>query len=217
VLDSFDGFVNYREHVTSYAVGISDIYRTKQSVRFISLGWQTGNAGVGSNPIFEDFSYRDYHLLQGGLTKVWYPTKQWTFMAKGNAQWGLTRLSQSRIFQIGGMATVRGAPEGLTTGDSGYFFNLEGRRQLVNWRNKTVVEAFGFFDHGGVFNRVYPVDERPMDFLFSVGTGLNMVLGQYLSATLGYGQPIFIAESHRADYRDKLRQGNGYVTVHAQF
>ena len=138
-------------------------------------------------------------------------------MAKGNAQWGLTRLSQSRIFQIGGMATVRGAPEGLMTGDSGYFFNLEGRRQLVNWRNKTVVEAFGFFDHGGVFNRVYPVDERPMDFLFSVGTGLNMVLGQYLSATLGYGQPIFIAESHRADYRDKLRQGNGYVTVHAQF
>ena len=213
----FDGFINYRERVLSYTFGLSDIYRTEKSVRLASFNWQMGNAGVGSNPIFEDFTYRDYHLFQGGLTKVWYPNKKWTFLAKGNAQWGLTRLSQSRVFQIGGMATVRGAPEGLMTGDSGYFFNLEGRRQLINLQNKTVVEAFGFFDHGGVFNRVYPVGEQSMDYLSSVGCGLNMNWRRYFSATVGYGQPVFTAASHRIDYREKLQHGNGYFTVRAQF
>jgi len=213
----FNGFVNYRERVTSYTLGISDVLRTEKSVRFLSFNWQTGTAGVGSNPVFEDFTYRDYNLLQAGLTKVWYPNKQWTFLVKSNAQWGLERLSQSRIFQIGGMATVRGMPEGLMSGDSGYFFNLEGRRQLVQWQNHATVEAFGFFDHGGVFNRMRPVDAHSMDFLFSVGTGLNMNWRRHLSATLGYGVPIFTAESHRADYKEKLQHGNGYLTIRAQF
>jgi len=213
----FDGFLNYRERVTSYTFGLSDIYRAKQSVRFLSLSWQTGNAGVGANPMFDDFTRKDYNLLQGSLTKVWYPNKWWTFLAKSNAQWGLTRLSQSRIFQIGGMATVRGAPEGLMTGDSGYFLNLEARRQIVNWQDKAVVEAFGFFDHGGVFNRVYPVGEQSMDFLSSVGGGLNMNWRRYFTATIGYGLPVFTAESHRLDYREKLRHGNGYFTIRAQF
>ena len=213
----FDDFVNYREQVAGYTLGVSDIYRTKKTVRFASLAWQLGKAGVGANPIFDDFTWKSYHILHGSMTKVWYPNKNWTFLAKGNAQWGLSRLSQSRVFQIGGMATVRGAPEGLMTGDSGYLLSLEGRRVLWNWRNRGAVEAFGFFDHGGTFNRVYPVDDYPSDYLFSLGTGLNMNWGRYLSATIGYGQPLFTAESHRADYRDKLRHGNGYFTSRAQF
>ena len=120
------------------------------------------------------------------------------------------------MFQIGGMATVRGAPEGLMTGDSGYFFNFEARRQLLQ-RDKFGVEAFGFFDHGGTFNRVYPVIYKSADYLSSVGTGLNMNLTRYVSATVGYGKPIFTSSSHRTEYREKLRSGNGYFTVRAQF
>ena len=214
---SFDGFVNYREKVTSGTFGISDTYRTKNTVRFLSLNWQTGRAGVAPNPIFGDFTHQNFHTLQGGLTKVWYPDKNWTFLVKSNGQLALSPLSQSRIFQMGGMATVRGAPEGLITGDSGYVINLEARRLIGNWNNKAGVEAFTFFDHGGVFYRTYPEEYHPSDYLFSVGTGLNMNLGRYVSATIGYGQPIFTAESHRDDYRDKLRHGNGYFTIRAQF
>ena len=213
----FGDYVNYREQVTSYTLGFSDVYRTPKTVRFFSFGWQAGHAGVGSNPENDDFTYHYYHLLQSGLTKVWYPNKRWTFLAKSSAQWGLSNLSQSRQFQIGGMATVRGATEGLMTGDSGYFFNLEARRQLINCRNKVAVEAFSFFDHGGVFNRGYPTDTSPADFLFSLGTGLNINLGRYFSSTVGYGQPVFTAESHREQYREKLRYGNGYFMLRAQF
>ena len=214
---SFDDFLNYRETVMGYTLGISDMYRTANTVRFLSLGYQTGNAGVGSNPIFDDFEYHHYHLLTAGLTKVWYPCSHWTFLVKANAQWGLSRLSQSRIFQIGGMATVRGCPEGLMTGDSGYFLNFEARRRVLNFRDKAFVEAFAFFDHGGVFNRVYPVDDQPSDYLFSLGCGLNLTWSRYISSTLGYGHPIFTAASHRDDYRDKLHHGNGYFTVRVQF
>jgi hemolysin activation/secretion protein len=115
------------------------------------------------------------------------------------------------------MATVRGVTEGLMTGDTGYFLNLEARRQLFSYRNKIVVEAFGFLDHGGVFYWFYPAAEHPSDFLFSVGSGLNVNFGRYFSSTIGYGQPIFTAESHREQYREKLHYGNGYFTLRAQF
>ena len=213
----FDSFLIYREHVMGYTFGISDTYRKEKSVRFISLGWQTGQAGIAPDPTVKDYTYETFHALQGGLTKVWYPNKNWTYLVKSNGQFALSSLTQSRIFQMGGMATVRGVPEGLITGDSGYVLNLEARRQLVNCNNKAGVEAFGFLDHGGVFYREYPVDYHPSDFLFSVGTGLNMNLSRYVTATIGYGQPIFTAESHRNEYRDKLKHGNGYFTLRAQF
>ena len=213
----FDDIVNYREEVTCFTFGISDIYRKEKTVRFFSMSVQTGCAGVGSNPIWDDFTYSDYSLLQGGLTKVWYPDENWTYLAKFNGQYGFHRLSQSRVFQIGGMATVRGTPEGLMTGDSGYVASFEARRRLTEGHHKVGVEAFGFFDHGGVFNRVYPVDDHPSDFLFSIGTGFNINWSRYVTSTIGYGQPLFTAESHREQYREKLRHGNAYFTVRAQF
>ncbi len=213
----FDGYLNYREKLTGYTIGLSDLYRTKKSVRLFSIGWQMGNGGQAGNPLFSDYEYDHFHILQSSLTKIWYPNKCWTFLAKANAQWALTPLSQSRIFQIGGMATVRGVTEGLMTGDSGYYLNFEGRRHLFDFCNKGRVEAFGFFDQGGVFYRDRPVNTSSSDFLFSVGAGLNMAWSRYVTATLGYGQPLFTSESHKAEYRDKLRHGNGYFTVRVQY
>ena len=43
---------------------------------------------------------------------------------------------------------------GLDDGRFGIFLHLEARRQLIQ-RKKFGVEAFGFFDHGGVFNQVH--------------------------------------------------------------
>ena len=216
---SFEDVVIFRERLTGYTFGISDTYRTEKSVRFLSLAWQTGLAGVAPHQQIGDFEYDNFHVLQGGLTKAWYPDKKWTFLVKSNGSLAMSPLTQSRIFQIGGMATVRGVPEGLITGDSGYFVNLEGRRLLMNWRNtnKFVVEAFSFFDHGGVFYRDYPDEYHPSDYLFSVGCGLNANLMRCVSATIGYGHPIFTGESHRDEYREKLNNGNVYFTVRAQF
>ncbi len=214
----FDGFLNYHEKLTGYTIGLSDLYRTKYSVQYFSFGWQLGNSGymTGNLPP-DDYRYDHFHILQSSWTKIWYPNKCWTFLAKANGQWALTPLTQSRIFQIGGMATVRGIAEGLMTGDSGYYLNFEGRRHLFDVGNKGRIEAFGFFDQGGVFHRDQPVSTSPSDFLFSIGAGLNMTWSRYVTATVGYGEPLFTAESHKDEYREKLRHGNAYFTVRVQY
>jgi hemolysin activation/secretion protein len=213
----FDNVINYREKLTGYTFGFSNTYRTKKSVRLSSLSWSLGDSAVAGNAEFGDFERNHYQLLQASLTNIWYPSSKWTFIAKANAQLAISPLSQSRIFQIGGMATVRGVSEGLMSAESGYLLNFEGRRLLGTYRNKGRLEAFGFVDHGGVFYRTHPPEVNGEDFLFSTGLGLNLYWDKYLSATVGYGQPLFTAESHKEEYQSKLKHGNGYFTVRVQF
>jgi hemolysin activation/secretion protein len=115
------------------------------------------------------------------------------------------------------MATVRGVSEGMMSAESGYLLGAEGRRLLSTINKKGRLEAFGFFDHGGVFYREHPAAVRSSDYLFSVGTGLIFNWNNSISATIGYGQPIFTAESHKEEYRKKLAHGNGYFNVRIQY
>lgn len=213
----FDGFLNYREKLLGYTFGLSDVCRTEKAFRMMSLSMQLGDSSVGGNPQAGDMVSSHYHLLQGSWIKALYPNDRWTFLAKAHGQLALSGLSQSRIFQIGGMATVRGVEEGLMTGDSGYFVNLEARRMLMNCREKWSLEGFTFFDHGSVFYRNYPPGYHRSDFLFSLGVGLNFTWKRHFSATVGYGEPIFTAESHQENYRESLRDGNAFFTLRVQY
>ena len=60
--------------------------------------------------------------------RVWYPNTKWTLILRGNGNAALSDLPQSQVFQIGGMATVRGTPEGMMSGESGYLMVAEARR-----------------------------------------------------------------------------------------
>ncbi|MDR1141152.1 MAG: hypothetical protein LBL62_05625 [Planctomycetaceae bacterium] len=214
----FDTQINYAEKLTAYTLGISDIRRSKNSVLAGSLSLQMGNAGIKSfdGNVLSPYYYRHYYLLNASLTSVWYPNKKWTFIGKLNGQWALSDLVQSRIYQIGGMATVRGVREGLMSAESGYLLNLEARRMLYQYKQNRW-EVFGFFDHGGVFNRIHPANVESADYLSSLGLGITFSWNKYFSFTAGYGKPQWINASHKEEYRKTLKNGNGYFTLQATF
>ncbi|MDR3110592.1 MAG: hypothetical protein LBU65_13060 [Planctomycetaceae bacterium] len=77
-------------------------------------------------------------------------------------------------------------------------------------------DIFLFIDNGGVFYRTYPAGSSSYDNLASAGIGTLLTLGKHLSATLGYGQPIF-TDGASEQYRSKMRNGNFFMNMRATF
>jgi hemolysin activation/secretion protein len=236
----FDTALNYAEKLNGLTIGIDYTYRAKESAVLGGMSIVTGDAGT-LEPSMNGTSYEHHNfcLMKFNLMKVWYPNDRTTFIVRGNGNAAITDLPQSQIFQIGGTATVRGTPEGLMSGDSGYLISMEGRYTIWNSTDllsqkchvnpcesvarrtkkhlcqKTKIDLFSFIDHGGVFYRDYPPPMRPSDFLTSLGIGGTITLGKTLSATCGYGQPIFTAESHQDTYKEKIKHGNIFFSARA--
>ncbi|MDR1479702.1 MAG: hypothetical protein LBJ00_12275 [Planctomycetaceae bacterium] len=229
----FDVDLNYAEKLNGLTVGLDYSYRNQKSVLFSGLSVVTGDAATLVPSGFAlDYVHNNFCLMKFNLMKVWYPNKHTTFILRGNGSTAMTDLPQSQIFQIGGVATVRGTPEGLMSGDSGYLVSAEARYTIWDGADLSLqkcrvkpcesvvkqsqeimsrefrVDLFSFIDHGGVFYRDYPPTLRPSDFLSSLGVGGTATLGKHLSVTCGYGQPIFTAESHQNSYREKLKHGS---------
>lgn len=235
----FDTALNYEENHDALTVGLEYSRRKDKSALFAGLSVVTGHATMLA-PIPEERVAKDFCLMKMNLMKVWYPNKKWTFILRGNGSAALSALPQSQVFQIGGMATVRGTPEAMMSGDSGYLISAEGRRLVWSgrraesgnsmrpcdsvasylrrdWKEYSKAELFAFFDHGGVFYRKHAVDLRPSDFLFSVGVGSTIQIGKHCMVSGGYGQPIFTAESHLKSYRHLLRHGNAFFNARISF
>jgi hemolysin activation/secretion protein len=180
--------------------------------------------------------------MKMNLMQIWYPNEKWTFILRGNGNAAFSTLPQSQVFQIGGMATVRGTPEAMMSGDSGYLISAEGRRLVWSgcrhsksegvvrpcesvahylrrdWKESSKVELFAFFDHGGIFYRTpLSLAPNPSDFLFSIGVGTTIQIGKHCMVSGGYGQPIFTAESHLASYQHLLLHGNAFFTARVSF
>ncbi|MCW8889463.1 MAG: BamA/TamA family outer membrane protein, partial [Sedimenticola sp.] len=118
-------------------------------------------------------------------------------------------LPSSEQFQIGGMYSVRGYPEGLLKGDKGYSFSIEYDvpfpfRESGPWENPFTDKwrAFAFFDHGGAFpfkgNNAGVNDD---DFLSSIGFGLGVNFDKTLRGRVVVGVPL----SSRDDKHDDVR------------
>jgi hemolysin activation/secretion protein len=102
-------------------------------------------------------------------------------------QWTASNLlPSSEQYNLGGVASVRGYPEGMLAGDKGFFMTVELHRPLVSG-----AEYYYFLDHGAA----YPykgeggqiTDE---DYLTSIGIGVKAILLQRISGHLVIGQPV---------------------------
>jgi len=132
-------------------------------------------------------------------------------LLRASGQWSPDDLlPSSEQFQVGGMSTVRGYPEGLLIGDKGYFASAEFSFPLdaaaaadpsttpfdQRWRGLL------FLDHGGAFpfkgnNESTDSD----DFLTSAGGGINLNLGPQLQARLVVGFPLNSRDDDEDDPR----------------
>ncbi|MCL2743222.1 MAG: hypothetical protein FWE67_05155, partial [Planctomycetaceae bacterium] len=236
----FDTFLNYAEKHDALTFGLEYSQRKSKSALFAGLSVVAGHSKTLA-PIPAEYVDNDFCLMKLNLMKIWYPNNKWTFILRGNGSAALSMLPQSQVFQIGGMATVRGTPEAMMSGDSGYLVSAEGRYLIWNgcgskskyhsqrcdsfvnywkndWKENSKAELFAFFDHGGVFYRKpLALSTHPSDFLFSIGVGTNILIGRHCAMSCGYGQPLFTAESHLEAYRNLLRHGNAFFTARVMF
>lgn len=118
---------------------------------------------------------------------------------RGNAQFSdETALPSTELFQVGGIATVRGYEEGLIVGDNGYFLSAELGMPLMpgnknpNHANKQIsLGGFLFADFGSVFK----LDKDDLSVgasenISSVGFGFTLQKGQNFSGRLTFGLPL---------------------------
>jgi hemolysin activation/secretion protein len=102
-------------------------------------------------------------------------------------------------FQVGGLATVRGYPEGRQIGDRGYSGTaelqlpapFEHRRVGGSSLGNKLKEAL-FFDTGAVYDSYNSFNRPPGDdrYLTSVGTGFMLNLSKFFSGRVDVGFPL---------------------------
>jgi hemolysin activation/secretion protein len=108
-------------------------------------------------------------------------------------------LPSAEQFQIGGVATVRGYPEGLLIGDEGYFVSAEYRYAGLAAATRHKWQPFLFADHGGVFAEAGQSSDNSQH-LTSVGLGVSYRFTDKLTANVQVGFPLSDRTGLEDDY-----------------
>jgi len=146
-----------------------------------------------------------YTLWRGNWTGVRKLSENWSVVGRLGFQIGSSREPSIEMFQIGGIASVRGYTEGILAGDSGYFLNLELHRTLRTWQYRRAfthgdeplcdnasLTMFTFLDHGGVFPyKGAGEGQSSDDYLVSTGCGWILNVGKHLGAKAIVSLPLY--------------------------
>lgn len=212
LINGFAG-LNVKESTTDF----DDVTLFETRVRTVSLGFDAQAFGADSSWYTRHFltaaregwgndrNFLNYNgegswlrLLPGGDT----------LLLRGRAQLSnKDLLPTSEQFQVGGMSSVRGYPEGLLIGDEGYFVSIEYARTLrrddgtgPDMASHQPLRGFVFFDHGAAFP--FKGDDEDVDrddFLTSAGFGINIDLGRQFRGRLVAGFPLFTRDDGKDD------------------
>ena len=158
---------------------------------------------------FSDTLTVGYHNLGGTRDFLKYDS---SIVRMQNLKWGLTGLvrltGQTNAlnylptveqFQVGGVATVRGYPEGRQIGDRGYTGTAElqfpapfRRDRILGLPLRRRLREALFFDSGAVYDSYRTSGRPPGDdrYLTSVGGGLIVSLSRYFSGRFDWGVPL---------------------------
>jgi hemolysin activation/secretion protein len=124
------------------------------------------------------------------VRRIW---RDWEILARGSLQLSDAPLFPIEQFVLGGMSTVRGYREYLTSSDNAFAGTLELRvpvgrvpfPRLTKDETEGTVQLVPFYDHGAGWNtdRASP----PFQNLSSVGLGLRWLVGSGVIAEIYYG------------------------------
>jgi hemolysin activation/secretion protein len=161
------------------------------------LSWEMRNCFVNGTKSFKGDS--EFFKYNNTLNAFYRLSDVASLMLRTNMQYSDTSfIPSSEQFQVGGVATVRGYPEGHLMGDNGYFASLEYSHQLFSLEK---VRAVAFVDHGGIMKQKSTnVTPAANDSITSVGFGFNVTLNKYLSGRTYCGFPLSkqgVQDNHR--------------------
>jgi len=209
------GFVGF--NAGSSSTDFDDVRLFNVDVRTFTVGfdasafshngsWYTRHAFTyGPNGMGNDVDFIKYN---GEGSWLHILDNRWVLTLRGKLQLAdEDLLPASEQFQVGGMSSVRGYPEGLLIGDKGYLISAElsfpwpGEKRLDNPLADRL-RGLLFFDHGAAFPYKGNGEGTDSDdFLASFGVGVQINLGANLRGRIVLAQPLI----HRADGEDDPR------------
>jgi hemolysin activation/secretion protein len=188
----FDGVTLFNTRVRSLTAGL-DIQRDHVGSSLFGRATLTKAPNGWGNT-------KSFWRVNGDISWIATLAQNRVLLLRARAQWSPDDLlPSSEQFQLGGMSSVRGYPEGLLIGDRGYFGSAEFSFPLsVADAQDPSANPFTqrlrgvlFLDHGGAFpfkgNDAPVVDD---DFLTSLGGGLSLNLGKRVQGRLLLGFPL---------------------------
>ncbi len=212
LLNGFVG-VNHKTSTTDFdSVTLFDTTVDSLSLGFdaqsfdIADSWYTRHALTGGS--YEDLRDENYSKYNGDANWLHIFGNNHTLSIRGGAQYSPDDLlPASEQFQIGGMYTVRGYPEGMLKGDKGYYVSFEydipfPPKESGPWENPFTDRwrAFAFLDHGGAFPfKGNDVGIDKDDFLTSVGVGMGINFDDTLRGRIVVGVPLVSREDGEDD------------------
>jgi hemolysin activation/secretion protein len=192
------------------ATNFDGVDRFESAVRLLSIGADYQRVGnrftlyarprlnVGVERLGGDSSFTTFN---GDAGMVMSPANAHQFALRVRGQLADTRLLPSaEQFQLGGVASVRGYPEGLLIGDEGYFVSAEYRYLGLSGGMRHAWQPFLFADHGGVFTAATGEPHSHSRYLTSAGMGLSYRYSDRLTANLQVGFPLSGRPALEDDY-----------------
>lgn len=188
----FDGVTLFTTRVRSLTAGV-DVQRDQVGSSLFGRATATYAPNTWGNST-------SFWRANGDLSWVSTLSGGNVLLLRGRAQWSPDDLlPSSEQFQVGGMSSVRGYPEGLLIGDKGYFGSAEftfpvSAADLVDPASNPFTQRWRgvlFFDHGAAFpfkgnNESINSD----DFITSAGGGVSINLGKKLQGRVLLGFPL---------------------------
>lgn len=139
----------------------------------------------------------EFSYFRGSASRVDRLDMRFQLITRAGLQYSFVDvLPAGEQFQVGGLYSVRGFPEGLLSGRHGYFGGIE-LRATVNAPSPQetakfmpLVQALAFIDHGGAFPHRPGLSITQDDYLSSAGIGVIMDFGGSVSARLTLAYPL---------------------------
>ncbi len=150
----------------------------------------------GSARADEEDNFLLYNL---DMVRTLIHTKEVFTIIRGNAQLSDRHpLVSSKQFQVGGLSSVRGYPEGFLVGDGGYFLSAEIKfplpftdREVFGYSLRKKLKGAFFIDHGAAFPyKGNGVSCSHKDFITGTGVGVFMNLSKYMTGRIDLGFPL---------------------------
>lgn len=192
------------------ATDFDGVDRFESAVRLLSIGADYQRVGsyftlyarprlnVGVERLGGDSSFTTFN---GDAGIVVSPAYAHQFALRVRGQLADTRLLPSaEQFQLGGVASVRGYPEGLLIGDQGYLVSAEYRYMGLSGGMRHAWQPFLFADHGGVFTSASAKPGHDSQYLTSAGMGLSYRFSDKLTANVQVGFPLSGRPALEDDY-----------------
>jgi len=156
----------------------------------------------GSERGHENDDFLRYNL---DIVRTLIHTNEIFTIFRGNGQLSDSHpLASSEQFQVGGLSSVRGYPEGHLVGDEGYFLSAEIKFPLPYTDTlvfgsslREMLKGSFFVDHGAAFPyKGNGVSISSEDFITGTGIGLSINFSKYLTGRIDLGFPL---EKHGRD------------------